>query len=179
MASFSATYNNLNIRLCSTLTHMDTKRFLLSAHIVLFVAVMICGCINNASSGPGNTSPTPVPAAVDLHNTGFDAYVKGDNPTALEYFNQSIAADPTYTRAWIDKGNVLVRLNRSEEAIVAYDAALVLDNGLAVVWNKRGEAQMATGNYIAARDSFDRALKIAPGFVEAKENRDLVLKKLS
>jgi tetratricopeptide (TPR) repeat protein len=157
---------------------MNTKRIILSALFVLLVTVFISGCANNASGTSGTTLPTPVPAAVDLHNTGFDAYVKGDNLIALEYFNQSIAADPAYTRAWIDKGNVLVRLNRSEEAIEAYDTALVQDKGLAVVWNRRGVALMATGNYSAARDSFDRALQLAPGFIEAKENRDLLLKKL-
>jgi tetratricopeptide (TPR) repeat protein len=157
---------------------MGTKGFILSILSALLVTVMICGCINNTPGTSGVTTSTPVPESVDLHNAGFDAYVKGNYSTALELFNQSIAADPGYTRAWVDKGNVLVRLNRSQEAIVAYDAALARDNSLAVVWNSRGEALMATGNYTAAIDSFDRALQQAPEFIEAKENRDLAKKKL-
>jgi len=157
---------------------MDSKGLTLSVLILLVVTVMICGCINNTSVTSGFTTSTLVPEAIKLHNTGFDEYVKGDYPKALDYFNQSIAADSNYTRAWIDKGNVLVRLNRSEEAVMAYDAALALDNGLAVVWNKRGEALMMSKNYTAARDSFARALELAPDFAEAKKNREAVLKKM-
>ena len=36
------------------------------------------------------------------------------------------------------------------------------------VWNSRGKAQMAAGNYIAARDSFDRAIQLAPEYAEAE-----------
>ena len=43
------------------------------------------------------------------------------------------------------------------------------------VWNSRGKALMATGNYTAARDSFDRAIQLAPEYAEAKENRNLTL----
>ena len=39
-----------------------------------------------------------------------------DYASALDYYNQSLAADPKYIRAWIDKGNVLVRMNRTDEA---------------------------------------------------------------
>jgi lipoprotein NlpI len=46
------------------------------------------------------------------------------------------------------------------------------------VWNSRGEALMATGNYTAARESFDKAIRIAPDYTKAKENRDLALKKI-
>jgi|WetSurMetagenome_2_1015567.scaffolds.fasta_scaffold09234_4 tetratricopeptide (TPR) repeat protein len=157
---------------------MGTKGTVLSVLIILFAALIICGCVNNISGTSGLTTSTIVPKAIDLHNTGFDAYLKGDYPTALGYFNQSIAADPNYLRAWIDKGNALVRLNRSEEAVVAYDAALARGPDRADVWNSRGEALMTTGNYTAARDSFDKALQIAPEYAAAKENRDLARKKL-
>jgi tetratricopeptide (TPR) repeat protein len=119
-----------------------------------------------------------VKAAVDLHKAGFNAYIKGNYTTALDLYNQSITADPKYTRAWIEKGNVLVKLNRTAEAISAYDSALALENNLAIVWNSRGEAQMTIGEYAQARDSFDKALTIAPEFPEAKANRDLALAKL-
>jgi tetratricopeptide (TPR) repeat protein len=157
---------------------MDTKRSIISVLFVLFEVVIICGCVNNISGSSGLTTSTIIPKAIELHNTGFDAYLKGDYPIALEYFNQSIAADPNYLRAWIDKGNVLVKLNRSEEAIMAYDAALSRAPERADVWNNRGETLMARGNYTAARDSFDKALQIAPEYAAAKENRDLAQKKM-
>jgi Flp pilus assembly protein TadD len=69
-------------------------------------------------------------------------------------------------------------MNRSAEAVLAYDSALALENDLAQVWNKRGAALMATGNFTAARDSFNRALQLAPNYVEAQENLNLTLAKL-
>ena len=82
-------------------------------------------------------TPTPHAAAVGLFEAGFNAYISGNNETALENYNKAIAAEPKYTRAWIEKGNVLLRLNRYEEAIAVYDSALALESDLATVLNNR------------------------------------------
>jgi tetratricopeptide (TPR) repeat protein len=81
-------------------------------------------------------------------------------------------------RSWIEKGNVLISLNRTEEAISAYDSALTLNNDLPRIWNLRGEAQLTLGRYEEALDSFDKALKIAPEYAPAKENRNITLTKM-
>jgi tetratricopeptide (TPR) repeat protein len=157
---------------------MRSNGIVLAVLALMLVTVLSSGCTeNNAGANPVMT-PAPVPAAVDLHIKGFDAYIKGNYTTALDFYNQSIAADPKYTRAWMDKGNVLVKLNRTSEAISSYDSALALENDLAIVWNDRGEALMTIGNYTEARDSFDKALQIAPEYANAKANRDLALAKI-
>ena len=71
--------------------------------VVMVLIVMSAGCINNTSGNQQVTTPTPAAAAVDLHMKGFNAYLKGNYTTALEFFDQSIAADPKYARAWMDK----------------------------------------------------------------------------
>ena len=154
--------------------------------IVVFILsvllVMSAGCINSNSAGNSVNQPamTPQPnaAAVELHNQGFSAFTNGNYQAALDFYNQSIAADPKYARAWMDKGNTLIFLNRTEEAISAYDSALALDKNLALVWNSKGEALMTLGRYAEARDSFDKALQIAPDYAKAKMNRNLTLSKL-
>jgi tetratricopeptide (TPR) repeat protein len=157
---------------------MRRNEIVLAVLALMLVAVLSAGCTgNNADTKPGMT-PAPVPAAVDLHKKGFDAYIKGNYTTALDLYNQATTADPKYTRAWMDKGNVLVKLNRTAEAIASYDSALALENDLAIVWNDRGEVLMSIGNYTAARDSFDKALQSAPEYAQAKANRDLALAKL-
>jgi tetratricopeptide (TPR) repeat protein len=157
---------------------MRSNGIVLVVLAIMLVIVLSSGCTeNNAGANPVMT-PAPVPAAVDLHKKGFDAYINGNYTTALYFYNQSIAADPKYTRAWMDKGNVLVKLNRTSEAISSYDSALALENDLAIVWNDRGEALMTIGNYTEARDSFDKALQIAPEYANAKANRDLALAKI-
>jgi tetratricopeptide (TPR) repeat protein len=163
---------------------MHKRGIVLAVCAIMLVIVLSSGCTSDTSKQPSCPNCTavvlnPAPgSAVDLHNKGFDAYINRDYASALDYYNQSLAKDPKFTRAWIDKGNVLVRMNRTVEGIAAYDAALALESDLPELLNTRGEALMATGNYTAALDSFDRAIKLVPDFPEAKENRNLTLTKL-
>jgi eukaryotic-like serine/threonine-protein kinase len=146
--------------------------------VPLLLLIMSSGCIHSNSVNSQIGTPTPTGPAVELHKNGFSAYIDGKYETALDYYNKSLVADPTYTRAWMDKGNVLIRLNRTSEAIAAYDAALALDNNIPQVWNSRGEALMTLGRYSEALASFDSALKIAPDYEIAQENRNNTLAKL-
>jgi tetratricopeptide (TPR) repeat protein len=156
---------------------MRNEIFLAVLGLVL-VTLFCSGCTGNNAEPQQTITPTPVSTSVELHKQGFDAYVRGENPLALDLYNQAIAADPSYTRAWMDKGDVLKRMNRSEEAVAAYDVVLARQNDLPIVWNSRGESLMETGNYTAARDSFIKAIQIASDFEKAKENRDLAIEKI-
>jgi Tfp pilus assembly protein PilF len=151
--------------------------------VLVIVAIMLLmvvnsGCINNISENQQVITPTPGVSAVGFFEAGFNAFINGNFETALENYNKAISEEPKYTRAWIEKGNVLIRLNRSEEAIAAYDSALALEKDLSTVWNNRGEALMTLGRYSEARESFDKALQISPQYAKAKENRNLTLEKL-
>jgi len=162
---------------------MDKRWFCLSIYTIMLAIILISGCTSNPFKQPSCPNCTVVPStplgdSADLHQKGFDAYINLDYANALDYYNQSLAADPKYTRAWIDKGNVLVRMNRSAEAVSAYDSALAIDSSIAEVWNLRGKTLMAAGNYTAARDSFDHALQLVPDYREAKDDRNLTLAKL-
>jgi len=137
--------------------------------IVLFCGALFTGC-SSVITGPARSTYST--EAIELDNKGFDAFTGGNNETALSYYNQALAADPAYTRAWINKGDLLARLNRSEEAVASYDAALSLEPELPLVLNSRGEALMSLGRYNDALDSFEKAVSYAPEFTEAKENRD-------
>jgi len=145
---------------------------------ILLITMMSSGCINNNSANQQLLTPTPSIAAVDLYKSGFNEYINGNYSIALDYYNKSIAADSKYLQAWVEKGNVLLRLNRTSEALLAYDSALALESGLPRVWNNRGEALMTLGRYPEARDSFDKSLQLAPEYAQAKENRNLTLEKL-
>lgn len=162
---------------------MRSNHIVLAVLALMLITVLSSGCTGDkAQPNPPQTNPVltraPVSSAVDLDSKGFDAFIKGNYSIALDFYNQSITADRKYTRAWINKGNVLVKLNRTSEAISSYDSALALENNLAIVWNSRGEALMTMGNFTEARDSFDKALQFAPEYAKAKENRDLALAKL-
>jgi tetratricopeptide (TPR) repeat protein len=157
---------------------MNKHSLVLVVVAIMLLLVMNSGCINNKSVNQQIVTPTPKAAAVKLFEDGFNAFINGKYDIALEDYNKAIAAEPKYTRAWIEKGNVLVKLNRTGEAISAYDSALALENNIALVWNTRGEALMSLGRYAEARDSFDKALQLAPDYAKAKENKNLTLEKL-
>jgi tetratricopeptide (TPR) repeat protein len=155
----------------------------LAVLVLVLVIVFSSGCAGNKieTTERTETNPTSTPAdpeAVAFHKQGFDAFFKGNYNEALDLYNKSIAADPGYTRAWIDKGNALMALNRSAEAVSVYDEVLARADYLPNVWNSRGIALMATGNYSAARDSFDRVLQLAPDYPDAQANRDIALEKM-
>jgi len=144
--------------------------------------VVISGCVSSTPVKEPVTEPlpgtTPVSQAIEFHKTGFSAYIAGDLEKSLEYFNKSLEADPTFARAWMDKGNVLIRMNRSAEAIAAWDAALALDSNIPQVWNSRGEALMSLGRYAEALESFEKVLAINPDHKSAQENRERARAKL-
>jgi tetratricopeptide (TPR) repeat protein len=144
--------------------------------------ILGCGCVtNNPPVSPQvvATITTPTPDAVNLHNSGFNAYIMGDYTTAIGFYNQSLALDPTNARTWVDKGNALLALNQTSAAVSSYDSALAIESDLADVWNSRGVALMDMGNYTGARDSFERALQIAPEYSDAQSNLNLVLNNIS
>lgn len=158
---------------------MRRNEILLVVFILMLAVVLSSGCTEKKAESSQIMTPAPVSETVDLHMKGFNEFIKGNYPEALDYYNQSIAADPKNARAWMDRGNVLVELNQIPAAIASYDSALAIDNNLAIVWNSRGEALMSLGNYSDARDSFDKALLIAPEYENAKANRDLAIAKIT
>ena len=73
----------------------------------------------------------------------------------------------------MDKGNVLSRLDRTSEAMAAYDAALAPDTNIPQVWNGRGEALMTLGRYTEALESFNKSPMINPDYIKSQENKNL------
>jgi tetratricopeptide (TPR) repeat protein len=150
--------------------------------VILFVTTLYSGCIGNTPEKKtciNCTSPiqTLTADAVKFFDKGSDAYINHDYSMALDFYNKSLEADPAYTKAWIAKGNVLIRMNRTSDAISAYDSALTIRNDLPEVWYSKGEALMTLGRYREASDSFEKVLILVPDYPLAKENRDLALAK--
>ena len=58
---------------------------------------------------------------------GQNALQSGRYDEAVEHFTKAVEEDPTWMAAWYLKAYSLVRLNRTEEALVAVDQALLLD----------------------------------------------------
>lgn len=91
---------------------------------------------------------------------------------AIKEFDNAIQLDPQNKEAWNWKGSVLdTRLNRSEEALLAYDKAIQLhldstnpnDNeSLSNAWNGKGAALAKLGRLNESIEAFDVAIKLNP-----------------
>jgi len=91
---------------------------------------------------------------------------------AIKEFDNAIQLDPQNKEAWNRKGSVLdTRLNRSDEALLAYDKAIQLhldstnpsgNESLSNAWNGKGAALAKLGRLNESIEAFDVAIKMNP-----------------
>jgi tetratricopeptide (TPR) repeat protein len=68
---------------------------------------------------------------------------------------------------YFNQGNALGALERRQDAIKRYEAALAINPDVAQCWENLGNALIAEGNRPAAKECFDKALSIEPNLFEA------------
>ena len=103
-----------------------------------------------------------------LRLSALAAFQQEDAPRALMLIDQAIRVNPRSAAAHHDRGNVLRRLNRVEEAIAGYDAAIELTAEFTDAHGNRGEALFSLGRFAAAVASFDQALEGRAGRADAE-----------
>lgn len=89
---------------------------------------------------------------------------------AIKEFDEAIELDPKNNEAWNYKASVLdTRLNKSAEALLAYDKAIELDGENAVdneslsnAWSGKGTALAKLGRYNESFEAFDKAIELNP-----------------
>jgi tetratricopeptide (TPR) repeat protein len=74
--------------------------------------------------------------------------------------------------AWNNKGVVLTKLGKYNEALECFDNALKLNPGVSNTWLNRGITLVKLNEYEEAMDCFDRALQLDPGNEAAKRRRN-------
>jgi tetratricopeptide (TPR) repeat protein len=65
------------------------------------------------------------------YNLGNAYFVKGDTGLARQYYTQAIEADPSYSSAYLNRANAMVRRGEQQEALADYEAYLSLEPGSA------------------------------------------------
>jgi predicted TPR repeat methyltransferase len=100
---------------------------------------------------------------------------RGRFATALEWLDRAVALDPQLASLHNNRGNVLLALDREDEAVASYDCALALGLEDPHALNNRGAALQARHRFDAALQSFDRALALRPDFADALLNRGELL----
>jgi tetratricopeptide (TPR) repeat protein len=100
----------------------------------------------------------------NLYRTLSQFHIKAENyQAALEDLDQSISlepeASPTRAKAQIDRGRILQKRNRNDEALSAYDAALKTQPELVDAYRWRGETLFKLKRFSEAIQSFDQYLE--------------------
>jgi tetratricopeptide (TPR) repeat protein len=114
---------------CSTMGMTEGRVLMKVALVLALLAASIPGVLAVTITSSG-MPPTTAAGWYDLGNS----YVNEKRyDGALYAYDQAIAADPAYARAYFAKGQVLAILGMHAEALDSYGQAIVLDPGLAPV----------------------------------------------
>ena len=103
----------------------------------------------------------------ELINQGNNQEDQGLLTDALASYEQAIAINPNYARAYSNRGNVLQALKRYAESIASYDKALELKPDYAEALYNKGNALNADKQAAKALICYEQALNLKPDFIQA------------
>jgi tetratricopeptide (TPR) repeat protein/predicted Ser/Thr protein kinase len=94
---------------------------------------------------------------------------------ALEIYTFFLKKNPKDVISWTDKGAVLLKLNRPQEALDSFEQALKVDQNFYEALIGKGNALTILGKYQDARSAFDSAIKNNPKDYQVWYNRGLLM----
>ena len=94
---------------------------------------------------------------------------------AMECFDKAIDLDPLNYLAWSNKGLILKKLNRKEDAIACYDKAIEINPTFPNAWFNKGVLLGTIGKIDEAITCLDEVLKIKPDNALAKRDREILV----
>ncbi|XP_066245654.1 protein O-mannosyl-transferase Tmtc3-like isoform X1 [Euwallacea similis] len=101
------------------------------------------------------------------------------NHTRLEeadmLYRQAISMRADYTQAYINRGDILIKLNRTKEAQEVYERALLYDSNNPDIYYNLGVVFLEQGKASQALAYLDKALEIDPDHEQALLNSAIVL----
>ncbi|MBF2072823.1 MAG: tetratricopeptide repeat protein [Synechococcales cyanobacterium C42_A2020_086] len=104
--------------------------------------------------------PSPVAAAEDLYNQGWQKYDEGDYQGAIADFTKAIAIKPDYAVAYNDRGLARSQINDSQGAIADFTEAIKHKPDYSLALYNRGVIRAETGDNAAAIEDYTQAIRI-------------------
>ena len=123
-----------------------------------------------------NARPDDV-GALNVLGISFLAIGKPDE--AIATFTRAVTVDPGDGMSQRNLGNALFDLREFDKAAAHAEQAVRLRVDDAGAWDLLGRVSAVRGNLLDAQADFERALRIDPGFGEAKEHLQAVKKLLA
>jgi len=105
---------------------------------------------------------------------GVKYYDEGEDQTALDHFNKAVQYRNTMEQCYYNRGLVLNRLKRYDEAIQDFDRAIAGDGSYVQAYHHKGNAMYYKGNTNEELSLYNRALELDPNFAKSYTNRGLV-----
>jgi tetratricopeptide (TPR) repeat protein len=81
---------------------------------------------------------------------------------AIEYYSAAMRMDPNYSEYYNERGNLLLKLGRLEEAYQDYRRAIALGPPYFEVWSNLGQCCRVRGRMEEAISAYDRSLDLQP-----------------
>lgn len=81
--------------------------------------------------------------------------------------------------AWYNRGIFLSKLGNYDEAVKSYDRAVEIKPDDYLSWAGRGKSFGKLEKFGKAIESYDKAIEIKPDYYVAKDNQEIVRKKLT
>jgi len=108
------------------------------------------------------------------NNRGYYYYQQGGRfEEALADFDQALALNADFHRAWVNKGMTLAALDRGDSAQICFERALEIQPDDPDVLNDRGAIKFRNGDLTGAVSDYSRAIERKPGLRDAYTNRAL------
>ncbi len=114
-----------------------------------------------------------------LNKRGNELRESGDYAAALASYDAALARDPNHLAALYNRSNVLLMLQRPQDALVSFDRLLASSPDDAEAHSSRGNALFDLGRLEEALASYDRALSLDRDYAAALFNRGNVLFELN
>ncbi|WP_157263850.1 tetratricopeptide repeat protein [Pedobacter sp. Leaf176] len=117
----------------------------------------------------------------DFSNAALACSHLEQNELAIEYYNLSLALDPTHKYSLNNLGFTLNNIEQYENAIELFDRAVLVDPSFAYSYNNRGFAKMMLGDLEDGLADIEKSFKLDPenayayrnlGIYQLKQNND-------
>lgn len=112
-----------------------------------------------------------VPSALAYEHRAQAYALGGDDAKALDDLSAAIRLDGRRASAWYRRGQVLLRRDRFDEAIVDFTRVLELSPRDALALNARGWSLFKLGRYDAAYRDVEASLSLSPRYAPAYDTR--------
>jgi tetratricopeptide (TPR) repeat protein len=97
------------------------------------------------------------------HLLGQTFIYTGKNEDAMKAINHTLAIDPAYPAAWLQKALITIVVdNATPDALKALDKAIELDPGYFVAYSEKARILSRNGSYNESMEVFNEALSLFP-----------------